>query len=215
MASEAQATLRQLANATHYDISRAAHPDYLPIMGAARVVETGSRASVLDFGGSFVKRAIAHYAPDGTFNHVQIRDSLPNDVEEHGADAQHVFARMVDIIVQSYAEVDSLLVPVSLATYVDAQGQPRLVQGGTYAQLAQLTPDVAAALSQAVSARLGKAVRDQTAARRQCRCPVFCADGTGGCADAGHGTRLWLSGEHGPGLRLCAVSPTLKVSHTY
>ena len=137
MATEAQATLQQLTNAAHYEVIRVAHPEYLPLMGAARIVEAGSRASILDFGGSYVKRAIAHYDANGSFNRLQIRDSMPNDFEETGNNAQHVFERMADIIVQSYTGLDSPTVPVSIAAYVDAQGQPRLVQGGTYAQLAQ------------------------------------------------------------------------------
>lgn len=151
--SQAQATVRSLAHAPSYQVVQAEYPQYLPLLGAARIVQTGSRASILDFGGSYVKRAIAHYA-DAGLSRLELRASLPTDLPADDGDARLIFERMVDIIVQSYTEVDSPTMPISVAAYVDEHGQPRLSQSGIYMPLARLTPDVPAAFSQAVSERL-------------------------------------------------------------
>lgn len=153
IAAQAQATVRSLADAPGYQVVQAEHPQYLPLLGAARTVQACNRASILDFGGSYVKRAIAHYS-SGWLSRLQLRASLPTDLPADDDDARLMFERMVDIMAQSYAEVDSPTMPISIAAYVDQCGQPRLSQSGIYMRLARLTPDVPAAFSQAISERL-------------------------------------------------------------
>jgi predicted NBD/HSP70 family sugar kinase len=138
------------------------------MLGAARIVAVGSRACVLDFGGSFVKRALAHYTADG-LSRLEIREPLPSDFPASDDDPGAVFERMADIIAQAYGEADAPTIAVSLAAYVDAQGQPAQAQGGVYTRLAQHSPDAAAAFSRAVGERLGRRVdvrllHDSTAA---------------------------------------------------
>jgi hypothetical protein len=129
IASQAQATIQSLANEPDYRVIQVEYPQYLPLLGAARIIQTGSLASILDFGGSYVKRAIAHYTAK-QLSHLQIQDTLPNDFPINANDAGPIFERMVDIIVQSCTEVDTPIVPISIAAYVDEQGQPLLTQGG-------------------------------------------------------------------------------------
>ncbi|MCA9903142.1 MAG: hypothetical protein KC547_04735, partial [Anaerolineae bacterium] len=138
--AQAQATVRSLADEPDYQVVQVEHPQYLPLLGAARTVPTGSRASILDFGGSYVKRAIAHYTPAG-LSHLQLRASLPTHLPANDDDARLIFERMADIITQSYAGVDSATIPISIAAYVDEHGQPLLSQSGIYMQLARLTLD--------------------------------------------------------------------------
>jgi hypothetical protein len=154
---QARATLQHLADSTVYAIERAKYPQHLPMLGAARVVAAGSRACVLDFGGSFVKRAIAHYTPD-ELSRLEIREPLPSDFPASDDDPGAVFERMADMIAQAYGEADAPTIPVSIAVYTDEHGQPQTAQGGVYAQLGQLTPDVPAAFSRAVGERLGRVV---------------------------------------------------------
>jgi hypothetical protein len=158
IAAQAQTTLQSLAQEPAYRVIRAEHPQMLPLLGAARTIQTGQRACVLDFGGSYVKRAIAHYTPEG-LRRMQILDSLPSNFPADAALAQDVFERMVEIIARSYADADALTIAVSIASYVDAQGQPLLTQGGLYMNLARLTQNLPAALSQAVSEHLGKTLQ--------------------------------------------------------
>ena len=153
--TKAQATLQELADDPTYRVIQVRHPQHLPVLGAARMVQSGNRACVLDFGGSYIKRAIAHYSAT-TLRRLQIRDSFPHDLQDD--DALRIFEQMVDIIVDSYSNADALLIPISVAAYVDKRGQPLATQGGIYMQLATLTEDIPAALSQTVTERLGKPV---------------------------------------------------------
>lgn len=153
IAAQAEATARALTGNPGYQVTRAEHPQYLPLLGAARMVATGSRASILDFGGSFVKRATAHYTSAGLAR-LEIRDSLPNDLQ-NTADAAAIFETMTGIIAASHAEGDAPVIPISAATYVDQRGQPLPSQGGIYMRLAELTEDIPAALSEAVGDHAG------------------------------------------------------------
>lgn len=209
IAAQAQATVQSLADEPGFQVIRAEHPQYLPLLGAARTVPAGHRASLLDFGSSYVKRAIAHYTQNG-LSRLQIRESLPNEFPSDSVDARFIFARMVDIIVQAYTEVDTPIVPISVASYVSERGQPLLTQAGAYMSLAQLTPDVPAALSQAASDRLGTAVEVR-----------LLHDGTAAAlyyAPMEQAAVIMLGTALGcgypvsrPGLALCPVAPTLVV----
>lgn len=162
VAEQAQAIVRHQAALSDYAVFPAAHPRILPLLGAARLVQAGLAALVLDFGGTFVKRAIAHLTTQGLI-HFQILDSLPSNFPavtvETPEDARPIFERMVDIIVQSCVGVDADTIPVSIAAYVDGRGQPLLTQHGIYMNLAQLASDVPQALSAAVSERVGRKVK--------------------------------------------------------
>lgn len=157
IAAQAQATLQTLAHDPGYQVVLAHHAPYLPLLGAARIVQKGMRAIILDFGGTYVKRAIAHYTA-AALSRLQILAELPSDFPAIPDDSPVVFERIVNIIVQAHTGVDAPVIPISIAAYVTAQGQPLLTQSGIYMQLARLTLDVPAALSRAVSHRLGVSV---------------------------------------------------------
>lgn len=163
VADQAQALLRHrqaLANAT---VTLAGHPQHLPILGAARIVPSGRRAAGFDFGGTFVKRALATYGDVG-LQSVRLLDTVSAEFShrtvETPEEARPIFERMVDIIAQTYRETnaDADTIPVCIASYVDEHGQPLVTQRGIYMNLARLTGDVGGALSQAVSDRLGQPV---------------------------------------------------------
>lgn len=207
--ARARTTLQDLANSSAYTVVRGDYPQYLPVLGAARVVQAGSRACVLDFGGSMVKRAVAHYTA-GAMSRLDIREPLPSDFPSGGDSPALVFERMADIIAQAYGGADAPTIPVSIAAYTDERGQPQTAQGGVYAQLAQLTPDVPAAFSQAVGERLGRQVEvrllhDGTAAA------LFYAP-MDGAAVVMLGTALGSGYPVArPALPLCPVSAALQV----
>ena len=158
LSSEAQNTLETYLKNGDYRVIQADYPQYLPLLGAARTVPDGNRALVLDFGGTFVKRAIAYYGADG-LEKLQTIHTLRSGFPDNPDDPQDVFYRMVDMIVQSYGEVDAKIIPISIAAYVDEYGQPLPTQGGVYKHLAQLAGNLPLALSEAVSVRLQKPVQ--------------------------------------------------------
>ncbi len=210
--TQAHAILATHGSDRRVQVMQSPYPQHLPLLGAARIVTNGQQAIVLDFGGSFVKRAIAHYSATG-LRHLQLLASLPSDFPDNRDDAALIFDRMVDIIVTSATAVDAPTIPISIAAYVDEQGQPLLSQGGIYMQLARLTPNVPSAFSQAVSQRLGRTVaikllHDGTAAALY-YAPLDRA------AVIMIGTAL---GSGYPVLRdnlpLCSVSPELTVAET-
>jgi hypothetical protein len=135
-------------------IDLAHYPQHLPLFGAARYIATGQKSYMLDFGGTYVKRGFAQYGSDGLKQLTllsSVESAFTNDVID-------VRDTMVDIIAETAKDFDAPIIPVSIAAYVDANGQPLIAQGGIYMQLAQLSDDVPAMLSELVSKRIGKPV---------------------------------------------------------
>jgi hypothetical protein len=157
IAAQAQEILQKLANDPNCQVIQAAYPRELPLIGAARIVQQGERALVMDFGGSYIKRATVHYGANG-LQRLHLLDSLPSGFPHNGDDVPQIFERIGDIIAQSYSDSDAAVIPISIAAYVDKHGQPLAAQSGIYMQLARLTSNLPAALSQTVSERIGKAV---------------------------------------------------------
>ncbi|MFN8637793.1 MAG: hypothetical protein U0893_28405 [Chloroflexota bacterium] len=147
-------------------VSVAPWPEHLPLVGAARTVHDSSSAVVLDFGGSFVKRAIAHYE-DGHLAALRIVPRLPARLPELPGGAEptseqtqvlgaQIVATMADTWLGArsvYPELSTTIVS-SIASYL-RDGQPLARQGGTYASLLALSENLSAWLSERISSRLG------------------------------------------------------------
>jgi hypothetical protein len=133
----------------------AEHPQYLPLMGAARYVPTGRSALILDFGGSLVKRAIAHYE-DELFVALDVLEALPFIAQDDKPQA--IFEAFVSILAEAYRPVESPIIPVSIAAYVDEKGQPYHNQHGIYMQMASLSDNLPHLLSSTLSKRIGRDV---------------------------------------------------------
>ena len=163
VAEKTHALLHRRGNRADCSVVLADHPQHLPVLGAARIVPAGRRAVVLDFGGTYVKRALANYS-DSRLESIQLLDSVPGEFSHRAIqtpkDIRSIFERMVDIITESYRQgsANADTIPVCIAAYVNEKGQPLLSQSGIYMNLANFTGDVPGAFSQAVSDRLGKPV---------------------------------------------------------
>ena len=133
----------------------------LPLMGAARYIPTGSRGCVLDFGGTWIKRGIARFDESGLRTILML--SMVQVEMRPDMSAKVIQAKMLDVIVDTLKQwyFDADVIPISVAAYVDANGQPLIAQGGLYMQLARLSDDVPAMLSELVSKRIGKPVTIQ------------------------------------------------------
>jgi hypothetical protein len=145
--------------------SLAPHGDALPLVGAAMTIrEDCDKALVFDFGGSYVKRAVAQYEM-GTFKKLFPLRSLPagwtheEDAKRTGANVRDF---MVETICKTWAQVaDASLarqIPLSLAAYV-RDGQPLERQGGDYSMLCHLSEHADEMLSRAVSLHLHTAIK--------------------------------------------------------
>jgi hypothetical protein len=130
------------------------YPRHLPLLGAARYVPEGESALVFDFGGSFVKRAIAKYE-DG-LSGIEILEALPFDAS---GIPQVIFDSFVKILADSYRPVESSLIPVSIASYVDSTGQPCHNQHGVYMRMASLSDNLPALISQRLSQIIARDVQ--------------------------------------------------------
>ena len=130
-------------------VTAAAHPSFLPLIGAARGVGAGAwqAAAVADFGGTRAKRGVAYYTSHGALQRLRI---LP-PVTIAGLTSQGKTAELAEEMIAIMAETirqagpGTTLAPqviCSVAAYV-RDGQPMLVSGrnmGIYAWLHQLTP---------------------------------------------------------------------------
>jgi hypothetical protein len=161
-------------------------PSSLPLIGAARSLPPSSRAAlVLDFGGSYVKRACALYDDPGAL--VALRSlaplpaptALPVSPDAPTPDeALRVAEDVAAILADSWGAASAFgypLAPVvvaSVACYVRG-GHVLPRQLGTYAPLHALPEAAARWFSRRVSARVGhpvelSLVHDGTAAARSC-----------------------------------------------
>jgi hypothetical protein len=131
----------------------------LPLVGAARLVSSDQPgAVVLDFGGSFVKRAYAVYEGGALFEQRRM-PSIPTQATGDGQ-TQVLFDFMTSVIAETWRELANAglsaatEIPVSMAAYIN-NGQPEERQGGAYAALRTLSDNVQTALSEAVSVQVG------------------------------------------------------------
>jgi hypothetical protein len=164
-------------------IRLAAHPTLLPLIGAARTVPPASQAAlVFDFGQSFVKRACANYR-GGTLTGLTLFPPVPiraitssihavptaTQVRQLG---ERVAAIMNAIwrLAEADGEHPAPLCCASIASYM-RDGQPLPRQGGPYAALHLLSPNLEQWLSQRLTEQRGRPVtvqliHDGTAAAR-------------------------------------------------
>lgn len=156
------------AGITPPDLMRDPYGAALPLMGAACCVpKTATSAAVLDFGRSGVKRGVAGYA-GGTLHALRLLPTLPtpwDDAADAANDPEELrrFRDMfvIPTIVDTFAEAqpDSPLIPISMAAYIDARGEPYARQANPYAGLRGFDGTLEDMLSREVSRRVGREVR--------------------------------------------------------
>jgi hypothetical protein len=131
----------------------------LPLLGAARYIPTGICGCVLDFGGTWIKRGIARFDESGLRTILML--SMVQVEMRADMSAKVIRMKMVDVIVDTLKgkHCDADVIRISIAAYVDANGQPLIAQGGIYMKLTQLSDDVPSMLSEEVSKSIGRQVQ--------------------------------------------------------
>lgn len=144
-------------------------PAHLPLIGAARTAPTSRPSVALDFGQSFVKRAVARYEHGSL---VALRILPPHqarwaDISPGTEQTTEQIAWLGDFMVATIVETwraasaverdVSSTVFASLASYL-RDGQPLARQGGAYAGLLALSDNLAAWLAERVSHALGRPI---------------------------------------------------------
>ncbi len=177
MLEAAQSRLKALGQTC--TLERARNPQHLPLIGACRFFEDSihsrrtnktaekttqrTQTVVLDFGGSFLKRG--RLTCGGTeLSKLELLDALPVDFESLSPhELLSAMARATAATIQeaSPSWTGELIVPVSIAAYVDNEGQPLLSQQGVYMRLGRLEGNAGMLLSKAVSKICGQAVHTQ------------------------------------------------------
>lgn len=146
-----------------YEIEIDPHGALLPLVGAATYVPPGTTgAVVLDFGGSFVKRAYAVYENDVLVElHTLPQLSAPRDVNtDEDESAAQVIETMMTAFLDSLHSVFTKdmvvtrIIPTSIASYMDA-GQVADRQGGKYTLLRQISDNASRFFTAEASAKLG------------------------------------------------------------
>ncbi len=165
----ARAFLAEVGYAGQPGVGLAAHPGDMPLLGAARYLPPDTRCALcLDFGHTQAKRVCLHFS-NGTLVAVYPYPALPTELDWLGASQNHnpvtgrkVLDWMADTISETWRAVQadgfnpSADVILSVAAYV--QGG-RLLGNGLYANLSTLTDDARPLLTNAVSQRVGQALR--------------------------------------------------------
>lgn len=137
-----------------YKIEVADHPQHLPLLGAARYVLSGDRAFVLDFGGSYVKRGRATYQGDQLCA-LDLLPSIPVRWRENDP-AEDILNAIVEVIAATCGASQSVsTIPISIASYVDQDGNPLQSQGGIYMKLRQLSDNIPGLISDRLASELG------------------------------------------------------------
>lgn len=146
-----------------YAVEIEPHGVLLPLIGAATSAPGGTTgAVVLDFGGSFVKRAYAVYEDDVLVElHTLPQLPAPRDASaDEDESAAYVIESMMTAFLDSLHSVFakdlvvSRIIPTSIASYIDG-GQVADRQGGKYTLLRQITDNASRFFTAAVSAKLG------------------------------------------------------------
>jgi hypothetical protein len=156
------------AGITPPDLMRDPYGASLPLIGAACCVpETASSAAVLDFGRTGVKRGAATYAR-GALHGLHLLPTLPtqwdNDADDaHAEDDLRRFQDefVIPAIAATFIEArpECRTIPISIAAYVDARGEPYARQANPYAGLRGFNGPLQETLSKAVSQRVGREVQ--------------------------------------------------------
>jgi hypothetical protein len=159
----------------------AEQPEILPLLGAVRAVPPGyDTAAVLDFGGTTIKRAVAHYTA-GSLVRLALLPSVPTGfaaleplppAEQQARLAGHM-AAVLAATWQAAAAAGTRpapVLPAGIAAYV-ADNQPMDYQRGLYSDLRAWSPNLGTWLGAQVSTQVGAAVtvtliHDGTAAAR-------------------------------------------------
>jgi hypothetical protein len=154
------------------------YPESAVLVGAACSIDAdGERALVLDFGGSYVKRAVATYK-GRELTELRRLPALPAQFMQEG-ETRALFGFMVDTIAQTVQEIEppvSSVVPVSIAAYVQG-GQPHEHQHGAYANLRALSDNAETLLSHEVSDRLNRRISIRLLHDGTAAASAFPADG--------------------------------------
>lgn len=127
----------------------------LPLIGAARYASGNcEKMLVFDFGGTFIKRAVAKY-DNHTLVELQRLPSVPSKWMESDMDAQNLYDYLVQVIVETQESVGIIcdMLVVSMACYM-ADGHPQENQGGAYAQMRLITDNLQNSLSESLSQKL-------------------------------------------------------------
>lgn len=134
----------------------------LPMVGAARCVPGGDRsASVLDFGGTGVKRGEAFYH-GGALARLRTLPTLPTDWDgdlQRPDDVRRFRDQfMIPAIAATveHTRPESPHVAVSIAAYVDETGEPYRREGLIYPAVGELAGNLQQTLSDEVSRRIGR-----------------------------------------------------------
>lgn len=163
-------------------LNLAAHPSFLPLIGAARSVPQADKAAlVFDFGQSTIKRALALY-DRGELTALRLLPPLPAPATfstngdltlDQVRDLADRMAAAMGETWQGVTNPDRVVAPLlvaSIASY-EVDGQPLPRQGGPYSQLQRLSDNAARWLAYQVGRRVGRPldvvlIHDGTAAAR-------------------------------------------------
>lgn len=137
---------------------------YLPLVGAACCVPADFvSAAVLDFGSTDVKRACAIYRRD-MLAELHPFPPVPagwNNRLDDTTALQEFIAFMAEVIAETCSLITSPapVIPVSLAAYMDREGQPYEHKGTIYAALRQVTNNLQRTLANKVCQMTGRNVQ--------------------------------------------------------
>lgn len=156
------------AGITPPDLMRDPFGASLPLVGAACCVpKTAHSAAVLDFGRTGVKRGAATYSR-GVLHGIHLLPTLPTewDDDANDAHAEDDLRRFQDeFVIPAISETfisarpECPVIPISIAAYIDAQGEPYARQANPYAGLRGFNGTLQETLSAAVSRRVGRDVQ--------------------------------------------------------
>ncbi len=147
----------------------AAHPSFLPLIGAARSIPPGSwrAAAVADFGGTWAKRGLAFFGADGVLEALRLLPPVSIAAFTRPGKTGQLAAAMAGILAETAqaagAQADlSPHVVGSVAAYV-VDGQP--VQpgerAGPYSWLREISADLCGWFSARIAETCGRPVRFQ------------------------------------------------------
>jgi len=159
--------LLQRVGMTDCAVRLAPWPALLPLIGAARTAPPACRSALtFDFGQSVVKRAYARYV-EGTLTDLQLFPPVPvRDLtaalgaNPTTAQVKHLGELLVTILADTWRTAQTPgqnpdpVLNVSIASYV-RDGQPLTRQGGPYAALQTLSPNLERWLATRLSATSG------------------------------------------------------------
>lgn len=156
------------AGITPPDLMRDLYGASLPLVGAAcSVPKTAISAAVLDFGRTGVKRGSASYSK-GALHGLHLLPTLPTRWDNETDDARDTDALrrflsefVIPAIAETFTSVrpECRTIPISIAAYVDAHGEPYPRRGNPYAGLGGFTGNLQQTLSKAVSQQVGTEVQ--------------------------------------------------------